>query len=163
MPEISSHALLDDAIVIKSENFPSLLLPPNDETLKDNNSREVLADPFVIVGSHCGAAVLRGADIFAPGILGAPHGITPGTTNVNIIVDIKDKTLKGTITGKSFQSKYYPSASKNTLPPNFILIGSGIALMSRQELFQPSNANVDHAHIKLHPEKTQNKLMPKSA
>ena len=160
MPEIFPHALLDDAIVIKSENFPSLLLPPNDETLKDNDSHEVLADPFVIVGSHCGAAVLRGADIFAPGIIGAPHGITPGKTNVNIIVDIKDKTLKGTITGKSFQSKYYSSASKNTLPPNFILIGSGIALMSRQDLFQSNSANLDHADMKLYPEKSQNKLMP---
>jgi len=34
----------------------------------------------VVVDEACGLAVLRGADVFAPGILALPPGAQPGTT-----------------------------------------------------------------------------------
>ena len=110
-------------------------LQNNLKNLKTNKSSYV-PGPFIIVGSHCGAAVLRGADIFAPGMLGVPHGISSGKTNVNVYVDTKDKTLQGTVTGTINDSKYYSTSDQRNIPPHIVFIGKGICMMSRQELFQ---------------------------
>lgn len=53
------HPLVSDAIVIP--NFgPRLDLH--------------MEDHIVTVDVHCGAAVMRGADVFAPGVLSTPKG-----------------------------------------------------------------------------------------
>ena len=53
------HSLVSDAIVIP--NFgPRLDL--------------YIEDHIVTVDVHCGAAVMRGADVFAPGVLSTPKG-----------------------------------------------------------------------------------------
>ena len=40
-------------------------------------SHFVSHDTHVIVDVLCGCAVLRGADVFAPGVMGAPRGMHP--------------------------------------------------------------------------------------
>ena len=54
------HPLVSDALVIN--NFG----PRSDLQVADN---------VVVVDVHCGTAVLRGADVYAPGVLCAPRGI----------------------------------------------------------------------------------------
>ena len=53
------HPLVSDAIVIP--NFG----PRLDLRMEDH---------IVTVDVHCGAAVMRGADVFAPGVLSTPKG-----------------------------------------------------------------------------------------
>lgn len=53
------HPLVSDAIVIPNYG-PRLDL--------------CIEDRAVIVDVHCGVAVMRGADVFAPGVLSAPKG-----------------------------------------------------------------------------------------
>ena len=55
-PVVQRHPVLTDALIIPSAG-PSSDLP--------------VVKKEVIVDIHCGAAVLRGADIFAPGVMGA--------------------------------------------------------------------------------------------
>ena len=57
---VAIHPLVSDAIVIP--NFgprPDLY---------------IIEDHVVTVDVHCGAAVMRGADVFAPGVLSTPKG-----------------------------------------------------------------------------------------
>lgn len=74
----------------------------------------------VIVDASCGAAILRGAHIFAPGVLSMQRG-TKLDEPVNVFVDIEAKCRKGT-------STVYESEQK-------VFIGTGIVLMQRHELF----------------------------
>ena len=59
-PEVSVHPQVPDALVIP--NFG-----PRDDLCVEER--------VVVVDVHCGAAVMRGADVFAPGVLCAPKGI----------------------------------------------------------------------------------------
>ena len=45
-------------------------------------------DKFVIVGEMCGLAVLRGADVFSPGILSAPVDLSPGDRSVGAVLSL---------------------------------------------------------------------------
>lgn len=61
MPAILSHPLLPEVLLIPNTG-PQAIVPGGKE---------------VVVGVACGVAVLRGAQVFVPGVLGAPkcnHG-----------------------------------------------------------------------------------------
>ena len=76
--------------------------------------------PVVVVGSGCACAVLRGAEIFAPGIIGAPANMDK---NVRVLVygDLSNKLLKG-------------STKFNV--EDYVYIGQGVTHISRSELFK---------------------------
>lgn len=57
---MSKHSQIPDALVIQSSG-PCKVEP--------------VIEKEVIVGSLCGCAVLRGADVFAPGVIGAPSSM----------------------------------------------------------------------------------------
>lgn len=59
-PPIHPHPALTDVIVIPS-------LGPRTDLIQQKKR--------VVVGLQCGLAVLRGADVFAPGVMGAPRGM----------------------------------------------------------------------------------------
>ena len=104
---IEPQELLSDVIVIKKAE-------QNCEIEMDKNLQSI------VVGSGCAAAVLRGAQIYAPGILGAPSNLKSGDS-VNVFTDLTNKLLKGAI-------KYDIT--------NFVFIGQGIMTISRNELFK---------------------------
>lgn len=57
-PHVEIHPLMYDALIIR-------------------NSHEALISavyPKVIVGLQCGLAVLRGSNVYAPGLMGVPTG-----------------------------------------------------------------------------------------
>ena len=138
MPIVHPHDLLDDVIVIQSEGISKSISTSQKEHRTEETGTLYCSDvnPFVIVGSQCGAAVLRGADIFAPGILAIPYGISCGETMVNVFVDIKDKTLQGTVTGAIDGSKYKHNSNFDPDQSHLVFIGKGIAMMSRKQLFE---------------------------
>ncbi|XP_064410808.1 tRNA (cytosine(72)-C(5))-methyltransferase NSUN6 isoform X2 [Latimeria chalumnae] len=72
----------------------------------------------VIVGFQCGSAVLRGAHVFAPGILSAPKFMKTGDL-VSVYSDIDAKCRRGAI---EFQGTK-------------VFIGNGIAQLSRDGIF----------------------------
>lgn len=104
IPSITIHPVISDLVVIHCPRIPNERLP---------NRREL------IIGSECGAAVLRGANVYAPGILGAPHGLQIGD-KVAVYVDIFGECRRGLTK---------PFAGKK------IFVGNGIATMNRQQIF----------------------------
>ncbi|KAK9877065.1 hypothetical protein WA026_016091 [Henosepilachna vigintioctopunctata] len=106
IPNVSMHEKLEDVIII--QHVPSKL--------------ESIHLKEVIVDVACGAAVLRGAHIFAPGVLGMVNGCQTGD-NVSIYVDLAKKCNKGF-------SKIYKEAK--------VFIGNGVVVMPRSSLFSPN-------------------------
>lgn len=100
---VYSHSVIPDLIAIESHGFRKIF-PTSKE---------------VIVGRLCGSAVLRGAEVFAPGILGATPDLRAGE-EVAVFVDLDDKCLRG--------SKIYNGQK--------MFIGNGTALQGRRELFR---------------------------
>ncbi|XP_020822561.1 tRNA (cytosine(72)-C(5))-methyltransferase NSUN6 isoform X2 [Phascolarctos cinereus] len=76
----------------------------------------------VIVGAHCGNAVLRGAHVYVPGILSASKFMKAGDI-VSVYSDIEGKCKKG---AKEFDGKK-------------VFLGNGISELSRNEIFSLSS------------------------
>ncbi|KAL1006840.1 hypothetical protein UPYG_G00077850 [Umbra pygmaea] len=72
----------------------------------------------VIVGAQCGSAVLRGAHVFAPGILATPKFMKKGDM-VSVFSDLEGKCTRG---NKDFQGKR-------------VFVGNGVAEMDRSNIF----------------------------
>lgn len=72
----------------------------------------------VVVGAQCGSAVLRGAHVFAPGILATPKFMKAGD-GVSVFSDLEGKCTRG---AKDFQG-------------NRVFLGNGIAGMDRSTIF----------------------------
>ncbi|XP_018612363.2 putative methyltransferase NSUN6 isoform X1 [Scleropages formosus] len=72
----------------------------------------------VIVGAQCGNAVLRGAHVFAPGILSTPPYMKAGDV-VSVFSDVEGRCTRG---AKGFQGKK-------------AFLGNGVAEMSRDGIF----------------------------
>ncbi|XP_074656528.1 tRNA (cytosine(72)-C(5))-methyltransferase NSUN6-like isoform X2 [Tubulanus polymorphus] len=110
-PEILQHPLLPDTLVVpnhkKNEHLP-------------HHEKEVIVD------LACGMAVLRGANIFAQGIMAAHPGMQADDT-VSVFSDIDGMCRKGLT--QAFQGKK-------------IFVGNGIAKISRQDLFCSSDSNL---------------------
>ena len=109
---------LDDVIVIHDNNKLSDV-KRNIENSYDENLAKV------VVNSACAASVLRGAPVYAPGIISAPASLSKDE-KVLVYADLQldSKVLKGALKF-NHQKK-----------DDFLLIGQGIALLSRSDLFK---------------------------
>jgi len=76
-------------------------------------------EKVVVVGEMCGLAVLRGADVFSPGILSVPVTLAPGD-RVAVVADVAGTCLRGS---KQFQGET-------------VFVGNGVARVSRDDLFK---------------------------
>lgn len=72
----------------------------------------------VVVGAQCGSAVLRGAHVFAPGILASPKYMKCGDM-VSVFSDLEGKCTRG---ATNFQG-------------NKVFVGNGVAEMDRSSIF----------------------------
>jgi hypothetical protein len=79
------------------------------------------AKPEIVVGLDCAMAVLRGADVFAPGVLGMTHSVRKGEP-ASIWADVDKKCARGLATHFTLRK---------------IFVGNGIAEFSRGEFFAP--------------------------
>ena len=103
---VSGHTSVEDAVVIRGR--------PTSQV-----ERLELLPATVLVGEMCGLAVLRGADVFSPGILSLSSSIRPGDS-VSVMADINNKCLRG---AKQFQGETRH-------------VGNGVIQVSREELFK---------------------------
>ena len=83
---VEPHELLDDVIIISKTAEKSCQI---EEVGKGKSDL-----PIVVVGSGCACAVFRGADIFAPGIMGATLTMNKDD-KVLVYADLSNKLLKG--------------------------------------------------------------------
>lgn len=116
MPLVSIHPEIPDVITIS----------PVVHDAQDLNCDSIKPEPNlkeVIVDVTCGAALLRGAHLYAPGVLAMPAQ-TKLNERVNIFADTKGLCKKGTNTD-------YESDKK-------VFIGFGIVQMQRYQLFGPN-------------------------
>ncbi|CAL8292224.1 unnamed protein product [Lota lota] len=100
--EILLHPLIPDVLLLPVIG-PRSLVPLGSE---------------VVVGAQCGSAVLRGAHVFAPGILAAPKFMKPGDT-VSVFSDVDGRCTRGS---KLFQG-------------NKVFVGNGVSEMHRATIF----------------------------
>ncbi|XP_011867785.1 PREDICTED: putative methyltransferase NSUN6 isoform X2 [Vollenhovia emeryi] len=80
----------------------------------------------IIVDAACGAAVLRGSHVYAPGVIGMPNGLIIDT-KVSVFADITGQCKKGLI-------KPYANGNK-------VYLGNGILRQTRKELFRKAAGN----------------------
>nr|XP_012214563.1 PREDICTED: putative methyltransferase NSUN6 [Linepithema humile] len=80
----------------------------------------------IVVDAACGAAVLRGSHVYAPGIIGMPNGLNIDT-KVSVFADVAGQCKKGLI-------KPYADGNK-------IYLGNGILRQTRKELFGKAAKN----------------------
>jgi len=78
---------------------------------------------FIIVDVRCGMSVLRGADIYAPGVIGVPAGIRKGD-RVSVFADLKGKFLQGC-----------KPSQEDLRPEEVFHVGNGVSHVSRWDLF----------------------------
>ena len=69
-PTVTVHESLSDVIVIRGSG-------PRSESVRPHDGGRL---PEVIVGRGCGQAVLRGAEVYAPGVVGMPSHVAAGDT-----------------------------------------------------------------------------------
>ncbi|XP_065649989.1 tRNA (cytosine(72)-C(5))-methyltransferase NSUN6 isoform X2 [Hydra vulgaris] len=114
---VSKHPLLSDVLFVSSSEVKDHLAIYNKE---------------VIVDVHCGAAVLRGAHVFAPGVLAASADMKFGDM-VSVYADVDHKCRRGytkVFTGRKF------------------FIGNGQAEFNRDTLFE-HNAKIIGVAVKM--------------
>ncbi|XP_036453519.1 tRNA (cytosine(72)-C(5))-methyltransferase NSUN6 isoform X1 [Colossoma macropomum] len=101
------------APILRHPLLPDVLLLPV------SGPRDVsVLNSEVVVGAQCGSAVLRGAHVFAPGVLSAPKFMKAGDT-VSVFSDVEGKCTRG---AKEFQGKK-------------VFLGNGVCAMDRAEIF----------------------------
>ena len=119
---VSAHSSVKDAVVIRGR-----------QTGKEELE---LGPKTVLVGEMCGLAVLRGADVFSPGIVSLAPSIRPGDS-VSVLADINSKCLRG--------AKQFEGETRH--------VGNGVLKVSREELFRseaPQGLGVEMRE-RLHP------------
>ncbi|XP_017328460.1 tRNA (cytosine(72)-C(5))-methyltransferase NSUN6 isoform X1 [Ictalurus punctatus] len=72
----------------------------------------------VMLGAQCGSAVLRGAHVFAPGVLSAPKFMKAGDA-VSVFSDVEGRCTRG---AKEFLGKK-------------VFLGNGVCVMNRSDIF----------------------------
>ncbi|XP_043237340.1 tRNA (cytosine(72)-C(5))-methyltransferase NSUN6-like [Amphibalanus amphitrite] len=97
------HGSLPELLVVRADDRP----PPTPGHCQ------------LIVDALCGAAVLRGADVYAPGVLGCPAELLAGDA-VAVYADRDGRCLRG---------RTQPYAGATTF------VGNGVMQLSRRELF----------------------------
>ncbi|XP_034941812.1 tRNA (cytosine(72)-C(5))-methyltransferase NSUN6 [Chelonus insularis] len=114
LPKISTYPSLPELIVVANR----------EDLAKDklSNTSEQLHQ--IIVDESCGAAVLRGSHIFAPGVMGLTSGAKVGD-KVEVFADVYGRCKKG------FAKKYENNEK--------VFLGYGILQKSRNEIFFEDN------------------------
>ncbi|XP_041669928.1 tRNA (cytosine(72)-C(5))-methyltransferase NSUN6 isoform X2 [Cheilinus undulatus] len=109
----SSSAEEVSAQILPHPHIPDVLLLPVDgpRPVKQLSSE-------MVVGAQCGSAVLRGAHVFAPGILASPKYMKAGDV-VSVFSDLEGKCTRG---ATGFQGKK-------------VFVGNGVAQMDRSAIF----------------------------
>ena len=105
---VQCHELLDDVVVITTA------------AAGQNEQKDVQTEFNIVVGSGCAASVLRGAEVFAPGVIGSSPGLSKGD-RVSVFADLNNELLKG--------------ATKFNIE-DYLKIGVGTAEISRSDLFK---------------------------
>lgn len=103
-PQVVCHPSIPDLLVLAGRQSPCHLQP---------SSREV------VVRRDCAEAVLRGAHVYVPGIMGAPKGLQAGQ-QVAVYGDLDGQCLKG---------RTRPYRGRR------VFIGNGTTLVSRADIF----------------------------
>ncbi|XP_049519765.1 tRNA (cytosine(72)-C(5))-methyltransferase NSUN6-like isoform X2 [Dermacentor silvarum] len=103
-PHVVCHPFIPDLLVLAGRQSPCHLQP---------SSREV------VVRRDCAEAVLRGAHVYVPGIMGAPKGLQAGQ-QVAVYGDLDGQCLKG---------RTRPYRGRR------VFIGNGTTLVSRADIF----------------------------
>lgn len=80
----------------------------------------------IIVDATCGAAVLRGSHIYAPGVIGIPNGLSINA-KVSVFADVVGQCKKGLL-------KSYADSNK-------VYLGNGILRQTRKQLFSKAAKN----------------------
>lgn len=75
----------------------------------------------------CAQAILRGADLFVPGIVGLSFGVKSGDL-ISIYADLKQKCLKGSDARAYFENS----------PDSMFFVGNGWSEYSRDDIFKKS-------------------------
>nr|CAB3264459.1 putative methyltransferase NSUN6 [Phallusia mammillata] len=101
-PTVYRHAILEDVCVIPSVR----------RSVKPNGK-------VVLVDQLCGMAILRGADVFVPGVLCMPKGLKK-KDDVAVYVHVSGKCLKGML---KFEGEK-------------MFVGNATALVSRDDIFK---------------------------
>ncbi|XP_060949924.1 tRNA (cytosine(72)-C(5))-methyltransferase NSUN6 [Limanda limanda] len=99
--------------IVPHPRIPDVLLLPVDGP----RSVEQLSSE-VVVGAQCGNAVLRGAHVFAPGIIASPKYMKAGDV-VSVFSDLEGRCTRG---ATSFQGKK-------------VFVGNGVAELGRSSIF----------------------------
>ncbi|KAE8279783.1 putative methyltransferase NSUN6 [Larimichthys crocea] len=99
--------------ILPHPRIPDVLLLPVDgpRPVKQLSSE-------VVVGAQCGSAVLRGAHVFAPGIVASPKYMKAGDV-VSVFSDLEGRCTRG---ATSFEGKR-------------VFVGNGVAQMDRSRIF----------------------------
>lgn len=94
-----------------------------DTFIIDKNEKDIIPRPTkeIIVDSDCGSAVLRGANVYVPGVLYMTSSCKKGD-RVSVYADVYKRCKKG-------------SKSKEYFDPDKYFVGSGILKVTRQDLF----------------------------
>ncbi|XP_065071143.1 tRNA (cytosine(72)-C(5))-methyltransferase NSUN6-like [Rhopilema esculentum] len=100
-----NHKHIPDILVTSSNGKQKDILP---------NAKEVIVDEL------CGAAILRGADVFACGVLGTPPELVKGEV-VSVYADLDGLCKKGF--KKHYDGQKY-------------FVGNGIVILARNEIFK---------------------------
>lgn len=102
-----------EVLILTHPRIPDvLLLPVNGPRAVKQLGSEV------VVGAQCGSAVLRGAHVFSPGIIGCSKYMKAGEV-VSVFSDIEGRCTRG---ATSFQG-------------NKVFVGNGVARMDRSSIF----------------------------
>eukprot|EP00057_Strongylocentrotus_purpuratus_P011426 XP_011665900.1 PREDICTED: LOW QUALITY PROTEIN: putative methyltransferase NSUN6 [Strongylocentrotus purpuratus] len=121
-PTVVPHPLLRDVLVIPSGH------QRDDAELKPD-SKEVIVD------LACGMAVLRGAEVFAPGVMAAPVAMNRGDT-VAVYSDVKGLCRRGMTT--RFEGER-------------LFLGNGRAMMSRHDIMVATSSPSGTAVVMIDP------------
>ncbi|XP_003739882.1 putative methyltransferase NSUN6 [Galendromus occidentalis] len=106
---VLEHPQLDDTLIVVSPKVPVSFAPCRRQ---------------LIVGLECGEAVLRGANVYIPGVLAAPGGLREGDM-VAVYADVDQKCTRGL-------KRWYTGEK--------MFVGNGRAMVSRDEIFK-NNVN----------------------
>lgn len=120
----------------KLQNYLNVLLGQPQFQVLEHDLRDTLIIPAVtvhervspiykevVVDLACGVAVLRGSDVYAPGIMAANPEVECGDT-VSVFSDVDGKCLRGLVK---------PFAGRK------VFVGNGVSRMARKEVFASNN------------------------
>ena len=82
-------------------------------------------EKIAVIDLKCAQAILRGADLFLPGIISLSFDVKNGDL-ISIYVDLRHKCLKGSD----------PISYLNSNPDSMLFIANGYSMFSRNDIFK---------------------------